>query len=275
MSDRDANAHVVVEGVSKRFELKRQGVVALHDVSLSLRRSEFVALIGPSGCGKSTLLRLLADLAAPTAGTITIGGRSPAAARRDHRIGFVFQDPTLLPWRSVLDNVRLPIQVAGGRGVAGAASPEELLALVGLQGFEKAKPAQLSGGMRQRVAIARALALTPELLLMDEPFGALDEITRQQLNLELLRIWAETGTTAVLVTHSIAEAALMADRVVVLSSRPGRITDVIDVALPRPRTLDVMQTPEFFAVENALRQALFGGHGSGHPAAVPPAAVGA
>ncbi|MFM7535456.1 MAG: ABC transporter ATP-binding protein [Acidimicrobiales bacterium] len=261
IGDHVVDDHVVVDHVGKRFALKRREVVALDDVSLRMQRGEFVALIGPSGCGKSTLLRLLADVAAPTSGTISIGSRSPAAARRDHRIGFVFQDPTLLPWRSVLDNVRLPIQIAGGRGVAGAASPEELLALVGLRGFESAKPAQLSGGMRQRVAIARALALTPELLLMDEPFGALDEITRQQLNLELLRIWAETGTTAVLVTHSISEAALMADRIVVLSPRPGRITEVIDVDLPRPRTLALMQEPAFFAVENAVRSALFGSVG--------------
>jgi NitT/TauT family transport system ATP-binding protein len=252
--------HVTIEHVTKRFELKDRDVLALEDVCLSLERGEFIALIGPSGCGKSTLLRLLADVARPTTGTITVGGRTPDASRREHRIGFVFQDPTLLPWRTVLDNVRLPLQLARTRGTQGSATPAELLQLVGLAGFEKARPSQLSGGMRQRVAIARALALTPELLLMDEPFGALDEITRQQLNLELLRIWSETGTTAVLVTHSIAEAALMADRVVVLSARPGRITDVIPVPLPRPRTLDVMRSPEFFEIENAIRDALFGSH---------------
>ncbi len=264
--------HVVIDRVGKRFPLKRQEVVALDDVSLTMHRGEFVALIGPSGCGKSTLLRLLADVTAPTSGTIAIGGRSARECRLDHRIGFVFQDPTLLPWRTVLDNVRLPVQLARGRGQHGSATPEELLRLVGLDGFEKARPSQLSGGMRQRVAIARALALTPELLLMDEPFGALDEITRQQLNLELLRIWSETGTSAVLVTHSIAEAALMADRVVVLSARPGRITTVVDVPLARPRTLDVMREPAFFAVENEIRAALFGGsvaHVPAHPVASP------
>ena len=241
--------------VEKRYGAER----ALGPIDLAFAQGT-TALIGPSGCGKSTLLRMLADVTAPTSGTITIGGRTPEAARRSHGIGFVFQDPTLLPWRSVLDNVRLPIQIARGRGSKGAATPEELIALVGLAGFEGAKPAQLSGGMRQRVAIARALALTPELLLMDEPFGALDEITRQQLNIELLRIWAETGTTAVLVTHSISEAALLADRVVVLSSRPGRITEIVDVPLDRPRTLEMMQTEAFFEVENAIRAALFGSH---------------
>ncbi len=254
-----SEAHVVVEGVTKRFAVKRNEVVALSDVDLTLRRGEFVALIGPSGCGKSTLLRLLADVLAPSSGTISVGGRSPEAARREHRIGFVFQDPTLLPWRTVIDNVRLPVQIAKGRAEHGTATPQELIDLVGLTGFEQAHPAQLSGGMRQRVAIARALALKPELLLLDEPFGALDEISRQHLNLEMLRIWAETGTTAVLVTHSISEAVLMADRVVVLSARPGRITDIIPVELPRPRTLAAMQTQEFFALENAVRTALFGG----------------
>lgn len=250
--------HIVIDHVTKRFTSKRQDVTALDDVSLTMRQGELVALIGPSGCGKSTMLRLIADIMTPTAGAITIGGSPPETARRDHRIGFVFQDPTLLPWRSVLDNVRLPIQVAGSKREAGTRSPEELIELVGLGSFAEASPGQLSGGMRQRVAIARALALRPEVLLMDEPFGALDEITRQQLNLELLRIWAETGTTAVLVTHSISEAVLMADRVVVLSARPGRVSASIDVPIERPRRLDQMKTQEFFATENLVRDALFG-----------------
>lgn len=257
------DSHVVIDGVGKRFDMHKDSVVALSDVSLSLDRGEFVALIGPSGCGKSTLLRLLADITDPSEGSITVGGRSPREARLAHQIGFVFQDPTLLPWRTVLDNVKLPIKIARGRAESGSASPQELIELVGLSGFEDAHPAQLSGGMRQRVGIARALALTPELLLLDEPFGALDEISRQQLNLEMLRIWNETGATAVLVTHAISEAVLMADRVVVLSPRPGRVTTIVDVDLPRPRTLELVQTQEFFRLENAVRTALFGKSGSG------------
>jgi NitT/TauT family transport system ATP-binding protein len=253
-----SDPHVLIEGVTKRFKMRKDSVVALSDMSLSLERGEFVALIGPSGCGKSTLLRLLADITDPSEGSISVGDRSPRDARLAYRIGFVFQDPTLLPWRTVLDNVKLPIKIARGRAEQGSASPQELLELVGLNGFEDAHPAQLSGGMRQRVAIARALALTPELLLLDEPFGALDEISRQHLNLEMLRIWNETGATAVLVTHSISEAVLMADRVVVMSARPGRVTEIVDVDLPRPRTLDLMQTQEFFRLENAVRSALFG-----------------
>ncbi len=250
--------HIEIDGVTHRFRAKRIEVMALEDVSIAIERGEFVALIGPSGCGKSTLLRLIADILTPTSGSITIGGAPPGEARRDHRIGVVFQDATLLPWRSVIDNVRLPLQIVGRTAVPGASTPEELLELVGLSAFADARPAHLSGGMRQRVAIARALALRPEVLLMDEPFGALDEITRHQLNLELLRIWAESDTTAVLVTHSISEAVLMADRVIVLSAGPGRVHSAIDVDLSRPRSLDQMRTQEFFATENLVRDALFG-----------------
>ena len=249
--------HIIVESVTHRFRTKRVDVVALDDVSLRVARGEFVALIGPSGCGKSTLLRMIADILSPTAGTISIGGSPPRVARREHRIGLVFQDATLLPWRSVIDNIRLPLQIVGGRPVEGALSPEELLELVGLSDFADARPSQLSGGMRQRVSIARALALRPDVLLMDEPFGALDEITRHQLNLELLRIWSETGTTAILVTHSISEAVLMADRVVVLSAGPGRVQETLDIDLERPRSVDQMRTKSFFEAENGVRSALF------------------
>jgi len=250
--------HIVVDHVTKTFVTKRRTIVALDDVSLRFESGEFVALIGPSGCGKSTMLRLIADIMEPTKGAITIDNEPPAAARRDHRIGFVFQDPTLLAWRTVIDNVRLPLQIAGSSGESGRQTPEELIELVGLHSFANAYPGQLSGGMRQRVAIARALALRPDVLLMDEPFGALDEITRQQLNMELLRIWVETRTTAVLVTHSISEAVLMADRIVVLSAHPGRVAEIIDVTLERPRRIDQMKTQGFFAIENQVRDALFG-----------------
>lgn len=250
-------SHVVVDHVSRHFHLRGETVVALQDASLSLERGRMAALIGPSGCGKSTLLRLVADLLAPTDGTITVGGAPPSEARAAQRIGFVFQDPTLLPWRTVIDNVRLPLQLSGRTAAFGALTPHELVELVGLGGFEDARPDQLSGGMRQRAAIARSLVLQPDVLLLDEPFGALDEITRQRMNLELLDIWTRTKVTALLVTHSISEAVLMSDEIHVLSARPGRIVDRIDVDLERPRRLDVMESPRFFELENEVRQALF------------------
>ena len=243
-----------VEGVSKTFPLGKGEVTALDGLDITFPSGSFTALIGPSGCGKSTLLRLIADVFPPSDGTIRIGDHAPGIARRSHEIGFVFQDPTLLPWRSVIENVRLPLEVAG---IPPARDPGALVTLVGLSGFEEARPAQLSGGMQQRVAIARALALDPKVLLMDEPFGALDEITRQRMNLELLRIWKDTGTTAVLVTHSIAEAVFMADTVIVLAANPGRVARVIEVDLPRPRRLEMMREGAFNALENAVREALF------------------
>jgi len=244
--------------VTKQFDLDGSSVTAIEDVSLQLERGEFGAIIGPSGCGKSTLLRMAADIIQPTAGHIMLDGRPPADARRRHRIGFVFQDATLLPWRSVLQNVELPLAIVG-RKAAGNTSPRELIELVGLKGFESARPAQLSGGMQQRAAIARALVLEPEILLLDEPFGALDELLRQRMNLEMLRIWSKTRTTALLVTHSIAEAVFMADQVFVMSARPGRMAAKISVGLPRPRTLSMMASADFFARVNEVRAALFQG----------------
>ncbi len=245
---------IVLSDVSKRFRLPDREVTALDGITETFRSGSFTALIGPSGCGKSTLLRLIADVLPPSTGEIRIGNHDPAIARRSHEIGFVFQDASLLPWRTVLDNVSLPIEVAGK---APARDPRALITMVGLAGFEQARPSQLSGGMQQRVAIARALALEPKVLLMDEPFGALDEITRQRMNLELLDIWKASGTTAVLVTHSISEAVFMADTVLVLSANPGRIAHRIHIDLPRPRRLEMMRLPAFNAVENDVREALF------------------
>ncbi|GAC1637227.1 MAG: ABC transporter ATP-binding protein [Chloroflexota bacterium] len=234
-----------------------QPVRALEDISFAAREHEFVSLIGPSGCGKSTLLRLIADLLSPTSGDVLIGGLPARAARRERAIGFVFQEPALMPWRSSLKNVRLPLEIAG-RGSANARRESDLLDMVGLADFKDKRPDQLSGGMRQRVSIARALTYDPRLLLMDEPFGALDQITRDDMNQELLKIWEETRSTVIFVTHSIAEVIFLSDRVVVLSSRPGRIVDVVDVALPRPREVTVRRGPEFFETETRVLAALEG-----------------
>jgi NitT/TauT family transport system ATP-binding protein len=250
---------ISIEDASITFHRRGERVIALQDVTLAIAAGGFTSIIGPSGCGKSTLLRLIADILAPSSGRILIGGAPPGQARREHAIGFVFQQPTLLPWRTIRQNVALPLTVVG-RGSARRSdrTPDELLDLVGLRGFERALPSELSGGMQQRAAIARALVLKPDVLLLDEPFGALDEITRQRMNLELLRIWGESGTTALLVTHSIAEAVFMSDDVVVMSSRPGRITATLPIDLPRPRTLAMMSTQPFFQAVNAVRDALFG-----------------
>lgn len=249
---------ISVSGMSMTFGKEPTAVRALDGVSFHVPEGGFTALIGPSGCGKSTILRLLADLLQPTAGRVAISGQAPSVLRKQRLIGFVFQEHALLPWRSVVDNIRLPLQLSGraGRGLASTVS--DLISLVGLEGFENSLPSELSGGMRQRVSIARAITLSPEVLLLDEPFGALDEITRQTLNIELLRILSETGTTAVLVTHSLNEATLLADEVIVLSPRPGRVEARIAVPMERPRTLAMMKSPEFFRTENLIREALFG-----------------
>jgi len=244
-----------LKDVTVRFTTERGTVTALERVSVEVARGGFLTLVGPSGCGKSTLLRVVADLLAPTSGEVEVLGGSPARARAARRIGFVFQDASLLPWRSALENVALPLEVGGARRRE-ARNPRDLLALVGLAGRESALPHELSGGMRQRVAIARALIDNPELLLMDEPFGALDEITRDRLNVELLRIWEETGVTILFVTHSIYEAALLGQQVLLLAARPGRVREIVQVPLAAPRRIEQRETPEFIEIAAHLRRVL-------------------
>jgi NitT/TauT family transport system ATP-binding protein len=239
-------------------------VSAFKNISLETKKGRFVVLIGPSGCGKSTLLRNIADLLESTGGNIEVFGSSPKEARLQRRFSFVFQEATLLPWRTALENVALPLQVGGwARSKRQSHDPGELLALVGLKGREGSYPWQLSGGQRQRVAIARALVTQPEILLMDEPFGALDEITRDSLNEELLRIWRETGTTIVFVTHSLSEAAFLGETVVVMGARPGRIVEEIKLDEHKPGNLIDRTSSEFFQITSQLRGVLEKAHGTG------------
>jgi NitT/TauT family transport system ATP-binding protein len=239
-----------------RFYSDRREVEALQGVDLEVRQGEFLSLLGPSGCGKSTLLRVVADLIPPSGGDIRVLGDSPARARERRDIGFVFQDAALLPWRNVLANVSLPLEVAGAKQRPGQPTPGELLQLVGLAGWEQAYPHELSGGMKQRVSIARALVSSPRILLMDEPFGALDEITRDRMNDELLRVWRETRTTVLFVTHSIYEAAYLGQRVMVMATRPGRIQEIVPVELPQPRELAQRESSEFVRLAARLRRIL-------------------
>jgi NitT/TauT family transport system ATP-binding protein len=249
-------AIIELEGVSKTYPSRAGVTEALRDVSLAVERGEFVSLIGPSGCGKSTLLRLVGDLVPPSAGTVTVNGKSPHQARLDRDYGIVFQAPVLYDWRTVEANVCLPLEVMGSPRPERDGRVRTLLRLVGLDAFRRHYPWQLSGGMQQRVAIARALVTNPAILLMDEPFGALDEMMRERLNLELLNICSETAATVLFVTHSIAEAVFLSSRVVVLSPRPGRVERVVDVDLPRPRSEKTRALSRFFELVTTVREHL-------------------
>ncbi len=252
----DSRHAVACRALGVRFFTDRRIVTALSGIDLDVVRGEFLTLLGPSGCGKSTLLRAVADLVAPSGGDIRILGGTAPAARRRRDIGFVFQDAALLPWRTALANVALPLEVADGARRKGKATPAELLELVGLKGWENSYPHELSGGMRQRVAIARALVSDPQILLMDEPFGALDEITRDRLNEELRRVWRETGKTILFVTHSIYEAAYLGQRVLMLAANPGRVREIVPVRLPEDRTLAIRETAQFVELAAYLRRVL-------------------
>jgi NitT/TauT family transport system ATP-binding protein len=257
-----AESVVTLSHVNKTFGAAGTGTVALADISLDIRRGEFVSLIGPSGCGKSTLLRLIGDLTEPTAGTIEVNGKPAPQARLDRDYGMVFQAPVLFDWRTVEENVRLPLELFGQDRGTQASRTAEMLELVDLTDFARYRPYELSGGMQQRVAIARALAFSPLLLLMDEPFGALDEMTRERMNSEVLSIWQRTGITVVFVTHSIPEAVFLSTRVVVMSARPGRITRLVEVDLPQPRGLVTRESSRYFGLITEVREALRAGEGS-------------
>jgi NitT/TauT family transport system ATP-binding protein len=251
---------VDIRDVSLTFETADGKVDALSHVNLEIAQGDFVSLIGPSGCGKTTLLRLIADLEQPSAGALQINGMSAEQARQNRAYGYVFQSPALYPWRTIEKNVMLPLEVMGLSADERRERAKRYLALVNLSGFERKFPWQLSGGMQQRASIARALSFDPALLLMDEPFGALDEIVRDHLNEQLLRLWEKTNKTVVFVTHSIPEAVFLSTKVVVMSPRPGRIVDVIDCDFPRDRTVEIRDTPEFIEIAHRVRMGLRSGH---------------
>jgi NitT/TauT family transport system ATP-binding protein len=261
-SGTDTPAVVEVRDLSVIYPAKEQSVVALDRVGLRIAEGEFVSLIGPSGCGKTTLLRVIADLEQASSGSVLVNGMSSHDARLARAYGYVFQAPALFPWRTVLANVMLPLEIHGRPAAEARTIAREHLERVGLGGFEGRYPWQLSGGMQQRVSIARALGFEPRLLMMDEPFGALDEITRDRLNEQLLRLWEREKRTVIFVTHSIPEAAFLSSRIVVMSARPGRIVEVIASNLPADRTLDIRETPAFMKIAHRLRVALAAGHGS-------------
>jgi NitT/TauT family transport system ATP-binding protein len=254
------NSVVTAKSLSLTFSTNDGPVHALKDVNLTIEKGEFVSFIGPSGCGKTTFLRVMADLEQPTAGTITINGVSPGEARRSRAYGYVFQSAGLYPWRTIAGNIKLPLEIMGYSKEQQKERVDQVLELVELTGFEKKFPWQLSGGMQQRASIARALAFDADILLMDEPFGALDEIVRDHLNEQLLALWARTEKTIGFVTHSIPEAVYLSTKIVVMSPRPGRITDIIESTLPNERPLEVRESPEFLEIAARVRDGLRAGH---------------
>ena len=251
---------VDAQNISLTFDTADGRVEALSDVNLQVAEGEFVSFIGPSGCGKTTMLRVIADLQQPSSGTLTVNGMSAEAARLARSYGYVFQAPALFPWRTIEKNLKLPLEIMGYSEIEQQQRVERYLSMVNLTGFERKFPWQLSGGMQQRVSIARALSFDPALLLMDEPFGALDEIVRDHLNEQLLQLWKSTGKTVLFVTHSIPEAVFLSSRIVVMSPRPGRIIDVIDCDFPADRSLEIRETPEFLKVAQRVRNGLRAGH---------------
>jgi NitT/TauT family transport system ATP-binding protein len=260
-AENDPRSVIEARALNLTFQTADGPVHALQDINLTIGRGEFVSFIGPSGCGKTTFLRCVAALETATGGTLTVNGMTPDAARRARAYGYVFQAAGLYPWRTIAGNVRLPLEIMGFSKADMDARVERVLALVELAGFGKKFPWQLSGGMQQRASIARALAFDADILLMDEPFGALDEIVRDHLNEELLKLWGATGKTIGFVTHSIPEAVYLSTKIVVMSPRPGRITDVIESTLPRERPLDIRDSAEFIAIAHRVREGLRAGHG--------------